>query len=107
MAKSRSGQGKGGQGKVTRGGQNRSGTSAEVAAPVKTADRPSAKKRTGPLRFLQQVRAEGAKVTYPTRKETGITTLMVFIMVALASVFFLLVDIIIQTGVGFVLELGS
>jgi len=107
MAKSRSGQGKGGQGKVTKGGQNRGGASAEVAASAKTADRASAKKRTGPLQFFQQVRAEGAKVTYPTRKETGITTLMVFIMVALASVFFLLVDIIIQTGVGFVLELGS
>lgn len=98
MAKSRSGQGKGGQARSGRG---------EVAAPAKTAERPAAKKRTGPLQFLQQVRAEGAKVTYPTRKETGITTLMVFIMVALASVFFLLVDIVIQTGVGFVLELGS
>jgi len=102
MAKSKSGHGKG-----ARGGQNRGGASSDVAAPAKTADRPSAKKRTGPLRFLQQVRAEGAKVTYPTRKETGITTLMVFIMVAVASVFFLLVDIIIQTGVGFVLDLGS
>ena len=59
------------------------------------------------MQFLQQVRAEAGRVTYPTRKETGITTLMVFAMVTIASVFFLLVDLIIQTGVGFILELGS
>ncbi|MDF1722433.1 MAG: preprotein translocase subunit SecE [Minwuia sp.] len=107
MAKSKPGQGKAGQGKGGKSGQNRTGASTDVAAATKPADRPTAKKRTGPLQFLQQVRAEGSKVTYPTRKETGITTLMVFIMVALASVFFLLVDIIIQTGVGFILDLGS
>lgn len=105
MAKSRPGQGKAGKG--GKGGQNRTGAATDVAASTKPADRPAARKRTGPMRFLQQVRAEGSKVTYPTRKETGITTLMVFIMVTLASIFFLLVDIIIQTGVGFVLDLGS
>ena len=48
--------------------------------------------RTNPLEFLQQVRQEAAKVTWPTRRETMITTAMVMIMVALSSVFFLVVD---------------
>ena len=48
--------------------------------------------RTNPLEFLQQVRQEAAKVTWPTRRETMITTIMVMIMVALSSVFFLVVD---------------
>lgn len=45
-----------------------------------------------PIAFMQEVRQEVAKVTWPTRKEVSITTLMVLIMVALASIFFLVVD---------------
>lgn len=41
-----------------------------------------------PFKFLQEVRSETAKVTWPTRRETMITTIMVFVMVALASIFF-------------------
>lgn len=63
--------------------------------------------KTSPLDFVQQVRREAAKVTWPTRKETGITTLMVFIMVTLAALFFLLVDQILQFGVGFLLGVGG
>ena len=48
--------------------------------------------RTNPLEFLQQVRQEATKVTWPTRRETMITTTMVMIMVAVSSVFFLVVD---------------
>jgi len=48
--------------------------------------------RTNPLEYLQQMRQEAAKVTWPTRRETMITTIMVMIMVALSSVFFLVVD---------------
>ena len=59
--------------------------------------------RTNPLEFLQQVREEAAKVTWPTRKETMITTVMVMIMVALAAVFFLVVDMALQWGVNKVL----
>ena len=51
---------------------------------------------TNPLEFLQEVRAEGAKVTWPTRRETTITTIMVFVMVALASIFFFAADQIIR-----------
>ena len=41
---------------------------------------------------VDQVRAEGRKITWPSRKETWITTVMVFIMVIIASIFFLAVD---------------
>ena len=45
-----------------------------------------------PFQFVQQVRTEAAKVTWPTRRETAITTLMVFVMVFLATVFFFTAD---------------
>ena len=45
-----------------------------------------------PVKFLQEVRQEVSKVTWPTRNETLISTLMVLAMVALASIFFLLAD---------------
>jgi preprotein translocase subunit SecE len=45
-----------------------------------------------PFQFIQQVRTEAAKVTWPTRRETAITTVMVFVMVALATVFFFVAD---------------
>jgi preprotein translocase subunit SecE len=48
--------------------------------------------KTSPTEFIQQVREETAKVTWPSRKEVMISTVMVLIMVALASVFFLVVD---------------
>ena len=56
-----------------------------------------------PFRFLQEVRSETAKVTWPTRRETMITTIMVFVMVALASIFFFLADQIIRYLVTLVL----
>jgi len=49
-------------------------------------------RRTGPVQFFQEVRREVSKVTWPTWKETWLTTVMVFIMVALTMVFFFLVD---------------
>ena len=45
-----------------------------------------------PLKFAQEVRAETAKVTWPTRNETLVTTVMVFVLVFIASVFFFLAD---------------
>ena len=48
-----------------------------------------------PVKFLQEVRQEVSKVTWPSRNETLISTLMVLVMVALASIFFLLADQII------------
>lgn len=55
--------------------------------------------KTNPFEFLQEVRDEGTKITWPTRRETTISTVMVFIMVALAAVFFMAVDSILHWGV--------
>lgn len=54
--------------------------------------------KTNPLQFIQQVRAEVSKVTWPSRREVVITTAMVFVMAALTAVFFFLVDLVIRTG---------
>lgn len=75
------------------------------------ATRPAAvvrkKPRTTPLDFLSQVRAEGEKVTWPSRKEALVTTAMVFVMVVVASAFFLLADFLLQKIVGLVLGIGG
>ncbi len=63
--------------------------------------------KTNPIEFLQEVRQETSKVTWPTRKETGISTAMVFLFVFLASIFFLIVDQILQFGVKFVFGFGG
>ena len=60
-----------------------------------------------PLHFIQEVRQEVSKVTWPTWKEVWITTAMVLVMVALTSVFFLLTDMVISALVRFILQLGQ
>ena len=60
-----------------------------------------------PFKFMQEVRSEGEKVTWPTRRETAITTVMVFVMVFIASIFFLLADMAIRFVVGLVLGYGG
>lgn len=59
---------------------------------------------TNPLQFLQQTRAEVGKITWPTRREVMITTVMVFILAILAAAFFFLVDFLIRTGLTYVLQ---
>ncbi|HTE77323.1 MAG TPA: preprotein translocase subunit SecE [Xanthobacteraceae bacterium] len=59
--------------------------------------------KVSPFKFLQEVRAEVQKVTWPTRKETTVTTIMVFVMVLLASLFFLLADQLMRVAVSFIL----
>ncbi len=63
--------------------------------------------KTSPGQFIREVRQEVAKVTWPTRKETGITTGMVMIMVFLAAGFFFLVDQILSFAVRLILGLGG
>ena len=63
--------------------------------------------RTTPAAFIRQVRQETSKVTWPTRKETMITTGMVFLMVFMASIFFLIVDWFLSQGVRLLLGLGG
>lgn len=60
---------------------------------------------TNPLQFIQQVRAEVAKVVWPTRREVMLTTVMVFILAALTAIFFATVDIIIRWGLQAVLTM--
>jgi len=62
--------------------------------------------RTNPFEFLQQVRTEVAKVTWPTRRETMITTVMVLMMSVAAALFFLAADWVLSNIVTFVLGLG-
>ena len=59
-----------------------------------------------PFEFIQQVRAEAAKVIWPTRRETLITTGMVLLMVLFASLFFVTVDEALRLLVGLVLGIG-
>lgn len=59
-----------------------------------------------PFNFLQEVRAEANKVTWPTRRETLITTGLVALMVLMASIFFVSVDQLIRLGVQFILSFG-
>jgi preprotein translocase subunit SecE len=62
--------------------------------------------RTNPFEFLQQVRTEVSKVTWPTRRETVITTIMVLVMVIAAALFFLAADQVLSFFVSFVLGIG-
>jgi preprotein translocase subunit SecE len=60
--------------------------------------------RTNPVQFIQQTRAEIAKVVWPTRREVMLTTLMVFAMAILTAIFFSLVDLVIRQGLQGVLN---
>ena len=63
--------------------------------------------KVNPAQFVRQVRQEVAKVSWPSRKETGIGTLMVFIMVFLAAIFFFGGDLGVSGGVQLILGLGG
>ena len=63
--------------------------------------------KVNPGAFIRQVRQEAGKVTWPTRKETMVTTGMVFVMVFVASIFFFSVDLVIQNIVKFILSFGG
>jgi len=80
----------------------RAAKTAAVTTPASAiaAEAAPAKKPFNPLQFFNEVRAEGRKITWPSRKETWITSVMVFIMVAISAVFFFVVDI----GLGFLIN---
>jgi preprotein translocase subunit SecE len=60
-----------------------------------------------PLKFAREVRSEVSKVTWPTRKETAVTTGLVFLMVAITALFFFVVDQVISTAVRALFGLGA
>jgi len=63
--------------------------------------------KTTPLEFLRQVRQEVGRVTWPSRKETSVTTAMVFAMVAVAAIFFFAIDQALGSVVRWALNLGA
>jgi preprotein translocase subunit SecE len=63
--------------------------------------------KTNIAEFVQQVRQEAARVTWPTRKETTVTTAMVFVMVFIAAAFFFVVDQMLSYGVRVLFGLGQ
>ena len=63
--------------------------------------------KTSPIEFFHQVRLEVAKVTWPSRKETLISTGMVFVMVFLAAVFFFVLDQVLHHIVRLIMGLGA
>ena len=62
------------------------------------AEAPVTRRRVSPVQFFQEVRREMSKVTWPSWKETWLTTMMVFIMVGLTMVFFAVVDFVLNYG---------
>ena len=63
--------------------------------------------KINPGQFVREVRQEVSKVTWPSRKETAITTGMVLLMVVLAALFFFLIDQVLAFGVRQILGLGG
>ena len=63
--------------------------------------------KTNAAQFVQQVRQELSRVTWPTRKETTVTTAMVFVMVFIAAAFFFVVDQALSYGVRVLFGLGQ
>ena len=76
---------------------------ATIAAPEPAAP----KKKTNPVQFFKEVRAEARKITWTSRKETWITSVMVFIMVVLVAAFFWVLDIILGFGITGILKLAN
>ena len=63
--------------------------------------------KSNPFAFLQQVRSETAKITWPSRRETMISTVMVLVMVVVAALFFFAADQLISWVLSYVLNIGN
>ncbi|AYV49128.1 preprotein translocase subunit SecE [Caulobacter flavus] len=90
--------------------KNRAARTAAALAPAGQAPSAAAaapKKPFNPVQFIREVRAEARKITWTTRKETWITSVMVFIMVIVASVFFFGVDWILGTLANLLLKFAA
>ena len=72
-----------------------------------TADQETEPRRKGggPFRFFGEVRAEGRKVTWATRQEVTVSTIMVVMMGVAAAIFFFLVDLLLRLIVSFLLNI--
>ena len=63
--------------------------------------------KMNPAQFVREVRQEASKVTWPTRKETSVSTAMVIVFCFIAAIFFFLIDQLLQLGVQFLFGLGG
>ena len=63
--------------------------------------------KTNPGQFVREVRQEVSKVTWPSRKETSVTTAMVFVMLFLLMIFFFFVDQVLSWGIRLILGIGA
>jgi preprotein translocase subunit SecE len=79
---------------------------AESRRPARRKPQTHNEAKTNPFEFVQQVRAEGAKVIWPTRRETLITTGLVLLLVVFTSLFFLVVDQVLREVVSLALGFG-
>ena len=79
----------------------------QSAAVSARAEEHAPKKRVNPLQFFREVRAEARKITWPSWRETWITSLMVLIMVVITAIFFFVVDLVLSLGVTQILKLGG
>jgi preprotein translocase subunit SecE len=79
----------------------------QTAAVSARAEEHAPKKRFNPLQFFREVRVEARKITWPSWRETWITSLMVAIMVVITAVFFFVVDLVLSLGVTQLLKLGG
>ena len=87
--------------------KNRAAKTAAAIAPGSALAQPAPKKRTNPAQFFKEVRAEARKITWTSRKETWITSVMVGIMVVIAALFFFIVDWILSVGTSLFLQLAN
>jgi preprotein translocase subunit SecE len=98
------------RGALTAGGRGGRPPAKPVAPPVhtpKTATPDAPRKRVGVIQFFREVRAEARKVTWTSRSETWITSVMVFIMVVLTALFFVVVDQTLRLGMQLLLKLAA
>ena len=87
--------------------RSRTPPARQTAAVSARAEGHAPKKPFNPVQFFREVRAEWRKVTWPTRRETWITTVMVMIMVVITAIFFFVVDLGLSFGVTQILKLGG
>jgi len=97
MAKSKTPRGRRKPASQTAAAQGAATVAVETSAP---------KKKTSIPQFFEEVRAEARKIVWPSRKETWITSVMVFIMVVIAAAFFWVVDAGLTLGSQFILGIG-
>ncbi|MFW6299708.1 MAG: preprotein translocase subunit SecE [Oceanicaulis sp.] len=83
------------------------GSSGKAGASSNAAAAPARKKTTNPIKFLGEVRQEGRKVTWTSRRETFISTIMVLVMAVIAAIFFFAVDSLIGWIINFLLSFGA